>query len=55
MGPRAGCALNVTMLSYCGDLHMGLNIDPAAVTEPDALLDCFAESFAGLIAAGTST
>jgi diacylglycerol O-acyltransferase / wax synthase len=54
MGPRAGCALNVTMLSYCGELHMGLNIDPAAVTEPDVLLDCFAESFAGLIAAGNS-
>ena len=45
MGPRAGCALNVTMLSYCGDLHMGLNIDPAAVTEPDTLLDCFDEAF----------
>ncbi|MGZ8766446.1 MAG: wax ester/triacylglycerol synthase family O-acyltransferase [Acidimicrobiia bacterium] len=55
MGPRAGCALNVTMLSYCGDLHMGLNIDPAAVTEPDVLLDCFDESFAELIAAGVAS
>ncbi len=54
MGPRAGCAVNVTMLSYCGDLHMGLNIDPAAVTEPDVLLRCFAESFEGLTAAGNS-
>jgi len=51
MGPRAGCALNVTMLSYCGDLHMGLNLDPAAVTEPDILVECFEESFAALIAA----
>jgi WS/DGAT/MGAT family acyltransferase len=54
MGPRAGCALNVTMLSYCGDLHMGLNIDPAAVTEPDVLLDCFAEAFTDLVAAGVA-
>jgi diacylglycerol O-acyltransferase / wax synthase len=52
MGPRAGCALNITMLSYCGDLHMGLNLDPAAVTEPGMLLECFEESFAGLIEAG---
>jgi diacylglycerol O-acyltransferase len=55
MGPRAGCALNVTMLSYCGELHMGLNIDPAAVTEPETLLDCFAESFASLLEAGRSS
>ena len=55
MGPRAGCALNVTMLSYCGDLHMGLNIDPAAVTEPELLLDCFSESFTALHEAGRSS
>ena len=28
MGPRTGCALTVTMLSYCDDVHIGLNIDP---------------------------
>jgi diacylglycerol O-acyltransferase len=54
MGPRAGCALNVTMLSYCGQLHMGLNIDPAAVTDTDTLLDCFDESFTTLLEAGCS-
>jgi diacylglycerol O-acyltransferase / wax synthase len=37
-GPRTACALNVTMLSYCDDLHLGLNIDPAAVTDVDAFL-----------------
>lgn len=49
MGPRVGCALNVTLLSYCGDLNMGLNIDPSAVDDPGALLKCFEESFEGLL------
>jgi diacylglycerol O-acyltransferase len=32
-GPRTGTPLNVTMLSYCDELHLGLNIDPAAITD----------------------
>lgn len=50
MGPRTGCALNVTLLSYKGSLDMGLNIDPAAITDAPALLDCFSESFDDLLA-----
>ena len=38
VGPRTGCALNVTVLSYCDELHMGLNIDPAAVTDIPLLM-----------------
>lgn len=38
MGPRTGCALMVTMLSYCDDVHMGLNIDPAAITDVPAFM-----------------
>ena len=33
MGPRTGCGLNVTLLSYKNSLDMGLNIDPASVTD----------------------
>jgi WS/DGAT/MGAT family acyltransferase len=51
MGPRTGCALNVTLLSYKGSLDLGLNVDPAAVTDPAALVDCLDESFAALLAA----
>src|SRR5438552_1099812 len=36
MGPRTGCALTVTMLSYGDDVHVGLNIDPAAIVDPAA-------------------
>jgi diacylglycerol O-acyltransferase / wax synthase len=52
MGPREGSPLNVTMLSYCGELQMGLHLDPAAVTDPNGLLECLEESFDGLLAAG---
>ena len=49
IGPRTGCALNVTVLSYCDDLHMGLNIDPAAVTDIPLLMECLDESFGELL------
>ena len=49
MGPRAGCGVNVTLLSYRDSLDMGLNIDPAAVSDPATLLDCFDESFGALL------
>jgi hypothetical protein len=49
MGPRTGCALNVTMISYCGELGLGIHSDPAAVTDPDGLVDCLRESFDALL------
>jgi diacylglycerol O-acyltransferase / wax synthase len=52
IGPRTGCALNVTLLSYCDELNMGLNIDPAAVSDVPLLMTCLAESFDELLNAG---
>lgn len=52
MGPRAGCALNVTLISYGGTLCMGVHSDPAAITDPDALVECIKESFDSLLALG---
>jgi diacylglycerol O-acyltransferase len=37
MGPLAGVAFNLTLLSYLGSLDMGVNIDAAAVAEPERL------------------
>lgn len=54
MGPRAGCALNVTLLSYTGSLDLGINLDPAAVTDPAALVECLDDSFAELVGASTT-
>jgi WS/DGAT/MGAT family acyltransferase len=52
IGPRGGSAVNFTTLSYCGVMHVGINSDPAAITDPDALLECLDESFADLLAIG---
>jgi diacylglycerol O-acyltransferase / wax synthase len=39
-GPLSGAAMNVTLLSYIDELHMGVNTDRAAVPDPDVLLEC---------------
>ncbi|MDZ4827289.1 MAG: wax ester/triacylglycerol synthase family O-acyltransferase [Actinomycetota bacterium] len=51
-GPRTGTAVNVTMLGYCDELHLGINVDPAAVTDIEALLDDIREAFADLLGSG---
>ena len=53
VGPLAGTAFNLTMMSYRGSLDMGVHIDTGMVTEPDRLRRGLVESFAELIAAGT--
>jgi hypothetical protein len=52
MGPRSGCAVNVTALSYCGDLCCGIHSDPAAITDPEAFVAYLDESFGALLATG---
>ena len=52
MGPRMGCAVNFTLLTCDDRLHLGVNLDPAAVTDPAALMECLAESFGELLEAG---
>lgn len=52
MGPRAGVPVNVTVMSYCGSLDLGIHSDPAAVVDPELFLDCLREAFAELSALG---
>jgi WS/DGAT/MGAT family acyltransferase len=52
IGPRVGCAVNFTLLTCDDRLHLGVNLDPAAVTDPAALMECLAESFGDLLEAG---
>ena len=52
MGPRVGCAVNFTLLTCDDRLYLGVNLDPAAVTDPPALMECLAESFGELLEAG---
>lgn len=49
-GPRTGCALNVTMLSYCDELHLGMNVDPAAITDVAELRQDIDDAFEALLA-----
>ena len=51
-GPTIGSSVNITLMSYNGTCDIGVNIDTAAVPDPDVLLDCFRESFAEITALG---
>ena len=51
LGPLAGVAFNLTLLSYAGSLDMGVNMDAAAVTEPARLAKHLDGAFKALIRA----
>ena len=52
IGPLAGTAFNLTTMSYCGNLDMGLHVNRGAIEDPALLRDCIAASFDELIALG---
>ncbi|MCU1452721.1 MAG: Wax ester synthase-like Acyl-CoA acyltransferase domain [Acidimicrobiales bacterium] len=54
LGPMAGAAANVTLLSYCDDLLIGVNTDPSAVTEPERLMRCYREAWDDVLKVGAS-
>jgi WS/DGAT/MGAT family acyltransferase len=51
-GPLAAAAANVTLLSYMDDLNIGVNTDPAAVPDPDVLIECMQEGFDEILKCG---
>jgi WS/DGAT/MGAT family acyltransferase len=55
IGPLAGTAFNLTTMSYRGWMFLGLLVDPAAVEDPQALLDALDMAYAELFAAGGIT
>ena len=52
MGPTGGTAFNVTVLSSGGSLDIGVNIDTAAVDDPELLRRCLEDAYAELLSAG---
>lgn len=52
LGPLAGTAFNLTTMSYRGWLYLGLVTDPAAVANPEELLDELRRSYAELLRIG---
>lgn len=53
-GPTIGASVNVTLMSYRGTCCLGVNIDTAAIPDPDVLLDCLREGFAEVASVGAS-
>jgi WS/DGAT/MGAT family acyltransferase len=51
VGPLSGVAFNLTLLSYCGELQMGLHSDAAAIDDPALLARQLEKAFASLTAA----
>ncbi|WCO65825.1 wax ester/triacylglycerol synthase family O-acyltransferase [Iamia majanohamensis] len=51
-GPLTGAALNLTLLSYLDELHIGVNVDPAAVTEPERLVAALRDAWDEVLAVG---
>jgi hypothetical protein len=42
------------MMSYCGELHLGIHSDPAALVRPDAFLDHLRSAFTELARLGAT-
>jgi WS/DGAT/MGAT family acyltransferase len=51
-GPRSGAATNITLLSYLDQIHLGVNLDPAAVPDPEVFQACLQEGFDELLKLG---
>jgi WS/DGAT/MGAT family acyltransferase len=52
IGPVAGTAWNITLMSYAGRLHLGLHLDPTAVPDADLLVRSLARAYEELLLAG---
>lgn len=45
-GPTAGAAVNITLMSYNGTCCIGVNMDAAAIPDPDVMVECLRAGFA---------
>jgi len=51
-GPMTGAAANITLLSYRDDLLIGVNLDPAAVTDPGLFMTSLGAAWDEVLAVG---
>jgi WS/DGAT/MGAT family acyltransferase len=49
-GPTLGSAANITLMSYRGTCHLGINTDVGAVADPEVFRDCLREGFDEVLA-----
>jgi diacylglycerol O-acyltransferase len=53
-GPLAGAAINITLFSYDGTVHLGVNSDRAAVPDHDLFIRCLREAIDDIVALSES-
>lgn len=53
-GPLAGAAINITLFSYDGTVHLGVNADRAAVTDHELFTRCLRAALDDVVALSTS-
>lgn len=49
LGPMTGAAASVVLLSYCDDVNLGINTDPAAIPDPEVFVESLHDSFGELL------
>ncbi|MCO5317330.1 MAG: WS/DGAT domain-containing protein [Microthrixaceae bacterium] len=49
-GPMAGAGANLTLLSYEDTVTIGVNVDPAAVQDPELFMSCLRRAFDEVVA-----
>jgi diacylglycerol O-acyltransferase len=54
-GPTIGAAVNLTLISYCGTCNIGVNVDTAAVPDPEELETCLQQGFDEVLALARSS
>jgi diacylglycerol O-acyltransferase / wax synthase len=53
-GPTMGCSANLTLLSYAGACHIGVNLDSNAVPDTGDFAECLREGFDEVVALAPS-
>lgn len=48
--PLLGAAVNLSLISYCGQMNIGVNMDPAAVTNRELLVQCLRDGWDEVLA-----
>lgn len=54
-GPLAGAAINITLFSYDGTVHLGVNTDRAAITDHEAFVRCLQAAVDDTVALASAT
>lgn len=55
LGPRPGSAMMIAMFSYCDKFCLGINTDPAAITDPELFLQCLQDEFDVICSLGNTS